>query len=178
MPADRSGAPDDIHLAVIDTPLGEMLAGAAGDALCLLEFDDPGRKERQLGILHRLAHKPLLKGEHAIFTRLKSQLRQYFAGERTDFDIPLWYPGTDFQRRVWQALLEIPCGETRSYGQVALAVGRPGAARAVGTANGCNRIAIIIPCHRVIAANGAPGGYGGGLWRKQRLLDLERARQR
>lgn len=178
MPADRADDAGDIRLAVIDTPLGDMLAGAAGDAICLLEFDDRSRQEKQFRILRGLFHRSLLKGEHAIFTRLKSQLDEYFAGKRTDFDIPLLYPGTGFQCKVWQALREIPYGQTRSYGEVALAVGKPGAARAVGGANGSNRIAIIIPCHRVIAAGGGPGGYGGGPWRKQRLLELERERKR
>jgi AraC family transcriptional regulator of adaptative response/methylated-DNA-[protein]-cysteine methyltransferase len=159
---------------MIKTPLGDMLAGATGDAICLLEFDDRGRLERQtIGELFLMPHLP---GEHALFAVLRDQLAQYFDGKRTAFALPLSYPGTDFQRKVWQALRDIPYGHTRSYGEVARTVGKPGAARAVGGANGANRIAIIIPCHRVIAAGGGPGGYGGGLWRKLRLLELERRR--
>jgi AraC family transcriptional regulator of adaptative response/methylated-DNA-[protein]-cysteine methyltransferase len=173
-PADRDVAADCIITAVINTPLGDMLAGAASDAVCLLEFDDRGRPERQFKALRGLFHKPLRPGKHALLARLQRQLDLYFKGERTAFDIPLAYPGTDFQRNVWQALRDIPYGRTMSYGEVARTVGKPGAARAVGAANGANRIAIIIPCHRVIAAGGGPGGYGGGLWRKLRLLELER----
>jgi len=174
--ADRAVSADHIITAVINTPLGDMLAGVAGDAICLLEFDDHGRPERQFKTLRGLLHIPLLPGKHALLARLQQQLDTYFKGERTGFDIPLAYTGTDFQCKVWQALRDIPYGRTVSYGEVARTVGNPGAARAVGAANGANRIAIIIPCHRVIAAGGEPGGYGGGLWRKLRLLELERRR--
>ena len=102
------------------------------------------------------------------------QMREYFAGERRKFDVPLDAPGTAFQQSVWQALREIPYGAIRSYGDIASAVGSPKAVRAVGTANGMNRIAIMIPCHRVIGADGTLTGYGGGLWRKDWLLRHER----
>ena len=167
-----------IRTAVLKTPLGDMLAGATGDAVCLLEFDDRDRLERQYKTLRELFGMPLLPGENALFTLLREQLAQYFEGKRTAFDIPLLYPGTGFQCKVWQALRDIPYGQTMSYGEVAEAIGKPGAARAVGGANGSNRISIIIPCHRVIAAGGGPGGYGGGLWRKRRLLELESSRMR
>ena len=98
----------------------------------------------------------------------------YFAGELTDFDIELDFAGTEFQRRVWTALLTIPYGQTRSYGEIAEQIGAPGAARAVGLANGHNPIAIIVPCHRVIGANGSLTGFGGGLGRKRTLLELEK----
>ena len=178
MPADRAIDADYIRLSVIKTPLGDMLAGATADAICLLEFGDRGRLERQSKTVSELFRMPLLTGEHALFAVLREQLAQYFEGERTAFDIPLSYPGTDFQRKVWQALRDIPYGRTISYGEVAQTIGKPGAARAVGAANGSNRIAIIIPCHRVIAAGGGPGGYGGGLWRKIRLLEMERNSER
>ena len=178
MPADRAVGADYIRIAVIKTPLGDMLAGATGDAICLLEIDESGRLERQFKAVRELILMSILPGEHALFARLREQLAQYFNRRRTAFDIPLSYPGSGFQRKVWQALRDIPCGQTRSYGEVARAVGKPGAARAVGGANGANRIAIIIPCHRVIAAGGGAGGYGGGLWRKQWLLELEWRRQR
>ena len=102
------------------------------------------------------------------------QLEAYFAGERREFDLELEPVGTNFQRRVWEALLTIPYGETRSYGQIAEQIGSPGASRAVGLANGHNPIGIIVPCHRVIGANGSLTGYGGGLDRKRALLELER----
>lgn len=176
MPAGGSVCADYIRTAMIRTPLGDMLAGATGDAICLLEFDDRVSLESQFKTVRRLFHRPLLPGRHVLFTLLREQLALYFGGKRAAFDIPLAYPGTDFQCKVWQALRDIPYGQTRSYGEVAQAIGKPGAARAVGGANGANRIAIIIPCHRVIAAAGGPGGYGGGLWRKLRLLELERRR--
>jgi methylated-DNA-[protein]-cysteine S-methyltransferase len=108
------------------------------------------------------------------FDDVVDQLNAYFASELTTFDVPLRLDGTDFQRSVWGALLEIPYGQTRSYGELAAQIGRPGAARAVGLANGHNPVGIIVPCHRVIGANGSLVGYGGGLRRKQALLDLER----
>jgi methylated-DNA-[protein]-cysteine S-methyltransferase len=110
------------------------------------------------------------------FAEVVDQLAEYFAGTRTAFDVPLRLDGTPFQREVWAALLTIPYGETRSYGQLAEQVGRPGAARAVGLANGHNPVGIIVPCHRVIGADGTLVGYGGGLPRKRALLELERSR--
>jgi O-6-methylguanine DNA methyltransferase len=178
MPAYWAVSADYIRLAVIKTPLGDMVAGATGDAICMLEFDDPGRLEMQFKTLCELFLMDLWPGKHTLFARLRQQLDKYFEGNRAAFDIPLAYPGTDFQVTVWRALQAIPYGQTRSYGEVARTIGKPGAARAVGGANGANRIAIIIPCHRVIAADGGPGGYGGGLWRKQQLLELESSRER
>ena len=179
MPADRADdAADHICTAVIRTPLGDMVAGATRDAICLLEFGDRGRLERQFKTLRTLFGVPVIRGKHALFGRLRQQLSQYYEGKRTAFDITLAYPGTGFQRKVWQALRDIPYGQTMSYGEVARTVGKPGVARAVGGANGSNRIAILVPCHRVIAAGGGPGGYGGGLWRKLRLLELERNSER
>lgn len=177
MPADRAIAVNYIRLAVIKTPLGDMVAGANSDAIRLLEFGDHSRPGRRFQTTRDLLRRPLLP-EDPLLTRLERQLDEYFKGKRTDFDLPLSYTGTDFQCRVWQALRDIPYGRTMSYGEVARTIGKPGAARAVGTANGSNRIAIIIPCHRVIAAGGGPGGYGGGLWRKLRLLELERSQRR
>jgi methylated-DNA-[protein]-cysteine S-methyltransferase len=107
------------------------------------------------------------------FAEAEAQLRSYFAGERTTFDLPLAPRGTPFQLRVWEALREIPYGETATYGELAAAVGKPSAVRAVGAANGSNPIAVIVPCHRVIGADGTLTGYGGGLERKRILLDLE-----
>ncbi len=109
---------------------------------------------------------------------MRAQLEEYFAGERTSFDIPLAPEGAPFEREVWRALEEIPYGETVSYGEIARRVGQPTAARAVGTANGRNPIAVIVPCHRVIGADGSLTGYGGGLERKRLLLELERGQGR
>ena len=106
----------------------------------------------------------------------KNELTSYFQGQPPRFSVPLIYPGTPFQRRVWEALLRIPSGQTRSYEELARAIGSPDAVRAVGRANGQNRIAILIPCHRVVNKNGELGGYGGGRWRKRHLLELESGR--
>ena len=171
-PSDAKGC-DAITLGWIETPVGPLVVGATGDAVCLLEFSDRRMLETQLQALRRRVRMPLVPGTNRWLTVLKAQLDEYFAGKRRDFDLPLRYPGTPFQEKVWSALLEIPYGSTCSYKDVARKVGHPQAVRAVGTANGMNRIAIVIPCHRVVNANGNLGGYGGGLWRKRILLDLE-----
>ena len=171
---DSAVSGDIVSFTWIETPLGSMLAGATREALCLLDFTDHSMFEAELAALRARFRAPLLPGRNPILDRLARELDQYFAGERRQFDIPLWYPGTPFQERVWSALLEIPYGETVSYQDLAQRLGDPRAVRAVGRANGMNPIAIVIPCHRVVNADGGLGGYGGGLWRKQYLLDLER----
>jgi AraC family transcriptional regulator, regulatory protein of adaptative response / methylated-DNA-[protein]-cysteine methyltransferase len=164
---------DFIRLAWIETPLGAMAAGATEKALCLLEFTDRRMMEAQIEALKARFKLPLLPGDSPLFDQLRTELGEYFAGARKEFTVPLEYPGTEFQRQVWSGLLRIPHGETRSYADLAREIGRPGGSRAVGHANGMNRIAILIPCHRVVNANGDLGGYGGGLWRKLRLLETE-----
>lgn len=156
-----------------ESPLGPLVAGATDEGVCLLEFSDRRMLEGQLETLRRRVG-PVLPGTHPLLDQLQSELAEYFAGSRQDFAVPLSYPGTPFQVKVWNALREIPYGETRSYETLAWSVGTPRAHRAVGHANGQNRIAIIIPCHRVVRKDGTLGGYGGGKWRKQLLLDLER----
>ena len=118
------------------------------------------------------------KKESALIKKAGKQLGEYFAGKRRSFDLPLYFVGTDFQKKVWNALLTIPYGETRSYGEIAAQIGNPKASRAVGMANNRNPISIICPCHRVIGADGSLTGYGGGLRTKQFLLDLETAETR
>jgi len=118
-------------------------------------------------------HAECVPGFSMYFASLNAQLAEYFSGKRKEFDLPLVLPGTPFQQRVWAGLRTIPHGATRSYKEQAEAIGLPGAVRAVAKANGDNRIAVIIPCHRVIGADGRLVGYGGGLWRKRYLLDLE-----
>ena len=167
---------DCIRLAWIATPLGPMAAGATDRSICLLEFTDRRMIETQLETLKKRFGLPLLPGKNRLFDALRGELDKYFAGGKKSFDLPLEYPGTDFQVRVWKALLRIPFGETRTYADIARELGSPGAARAVGRANGLNRIAVLIPCHRVVNADGGLGGYGGGLWRKLRLLETEGAR--
>jgi AraC family transcriptional regulator of adaptative response/methylated-DNA-[protein]-cysteine methyltransferase len=145
------------------------------ERLCLLEFHDRPALVRELPALARAFGTQALPGRAALHDEIERQLGAYFAGMLTRFDLPLATPGTEFQRLVWEALRGIPFGETRSYGDLARGVGSPGAQRAVGAANGANRIAIVVPCHRVIESNGALRGYGGGLERKRWLLDHEGA---
>ena len=147
---------------VYESPCGPLTLISNGAALTDLQFENP-----------RYAYKPAPAGRDAILDRARRQLDQYFAGKLRVFDLPLAPVGTPFQQRVWQALLTIPYGVTRSYGQQAAAIGSPQASRAVGLANGRNPISIIVPCHRVIGANGSLTGYGGGMERKKLLLDLE-----
>lgn len=145
-----------------DSPVGPLTLISDGKALRHCEFENP-----------RYAYDPAPRGEDKILANARRQLDAYFAGKLRAFDLPLAPQGTEFQRAVWDALLKIPYGVTRSYGQQAAAINNPQAVRAVGLANGRNPIAIIIPCHRVIGANGSLTGYGGGMERKKLLLDLE-----
>ena len=156
------------------TPLGPMLVGATDDAICLLEFVDRRMLPSQVARIRRRLGAVFAPGRNAITDRLEHELRRYFDGDLVEFTTPTVLCGTDFQRSVWQALEEIPRGETRSYADLARRVGRPNAVRAVGRANGANALAIVVPCHRVVGADGRLVGYGGGLWRKRRLLELER----
>lgn len=157
----------------IDTPLGPMLAMASVDGVVLLEFLDRPILVDELHQLRARHGFTPLPGEHPHLSRLARELGAYFAGQPAMFTVPLDLPGSAFQREVWAALCAIPPGETRSYGQLAQALGRPGAARAVGLANGQNRVAVVVPCHRVVGADGALVGYGGGRRRKAWLLQHE-----
>lgn len=148
--------------ALYESPCGPLTLISNGAALTDLQFENP-----------RYAYKPAPSGSDSILEQARRQLDAYFAGTLRAFDLPLAPQGTPFQQRVWQALIAIPYGVTRSYGQQAAAIGSPQASRAVGLANGRNPISIIIPCHRVIGANGSLTGYGGGMARKQLLLELE-----
>jgi AraC family transcriptional regulator of adaptative response/methylated-DNA-[protein]-cysteine methyltransferase len=160
--------------AWLRTPLGPMIAASTSRGVCLLEFTDRRMLETQLEIVRRRLRLPLVPGDSEALAQLKAELAEYFAGTRRVFEVPLEVKGSPFQERVWQELVKIPYGETRSYEEMAKRVGSPEAVRAVGQANGMNRIAIVLPCHRVVNKSGKLGGYGGGLWRKQRLLALER----
>lgn len=160
----------------IETPLGPMLAVGGDAGLELLEFVDRRALETELRTLREKLGAAIVPGDHPILKRTADQLREYFAGTRRDFDIPLDQHGSPFQLAAWQALREIPYGETRSYTDMARRVGSPGAVRAIGRVNGQNQLAIIVPCHRVIRADGSLCGYGGGKWRKQWLLEHETRR--
>ena len=165
---------DAVSVDWIETPVGPLLAGATSEAVVLLNFSGPEMLETQLQALPRRFDAPLISGSNHWLGQLRRQLAEYFAGQRRDFELPLHYRGTAFQQKVWSLLLRIPYGQTWSYLELAQKAGDANASRAVGTANGMNHIAIVIPCHRVVNANGELGGYGGGLWRKRILLDLER----
>ncbi|MBC8508101.1 MAG: methylated-DNA--[protein]-cysteine S-methyltransferase [Anaerolineales bacterium] len=157
------------------TPLGPMLAGATDKGICLLEFIDRRMIETQVKRLKKSLKAEFIPGNNEHFERLNKEIEAYFNASLKEFSVPLVIPGTAFQQKVWDALQEIPYGGTRSYKEQAEHIGNPKAGRAVARANGDNRIAIIIPCHRVIGSDGSLTGYGGGLWRKQYLLDLEMA---
>jgi len=169
----RSVTDGKLVRTTISTPLGSTIAVADDVALHLLEFENRvaltgelRRLERDFGLIDL--------GSNTVLEILVAELEDYFAGESTAFQIPTVQHGTAFQEAVWQALKEIPPGQTRSYGDIAEVLGQPEKSREVGQANGANKVSIVVPCHRVIGANGSLVGYGGGLWRKKWLLDHER----
>jgi O-6-methylguanine DNA methyltransferase len=170
----RDAAPErELRITRIETPIGTMVAAAVEDGIAVLDFADRRAARAALrDASHRLAATPT-SGRSKHLDALESQLHDYFAGTRTTFDLPLARRGTAFEESVWSWLVTIPSGETRSYAEGARQVGRPQAVRAVGRANGRNPLAIVVPCHRVIGSDGDLTGYGGGLWRKRALLDLE-----
>ena len=149
----------------MDTPIGTLLIAGDDDAVRLIAFPKNGKP--------RKTEAGWMESTSGALAETVRQLREYFAGRRTEFDLPLAPEGTGFQEKVWRKLQEIPYGRTISYGELARRIGNPKASRAVGSANGKNQIPIVIPCHRVIASGGGLGGFGGGLTVKQKLLDLE-----
>ena len=158
------------------TPLGEMIALLSSAGLCLLEFSEHTRElAREIEQVEAARGGPAHDGDSALGERLGRELAEYLAGRRQRFELPLDLVGTPFQIAVWQALLAIPYGQTRSYGEQARSIGRPSATRAVAAANGQNKISLIVPCHRVIGSDGSLTGYGGGLARKRWLLQLEQS---
>jgi methylated-DNA-[protein]-cysteine S-methyltransferase len=169
MPTSTEQTTQTTMYTTMPSPIGELLLVGDDTALSGLYMQD-GRKPKRID--------PGWTEATAPFADVRAQLEEYFAGKRTSFDVPLAPEGAPFEREVWRALEEIPYGETVSYGEIARRVGQPTAARAVGTANGRNPIAVIVPCHRVIGADGSLTGYGGGLERKRLLLELERGQGR
>lgn len=163
----------DLRADWIDTPLGGMIAIADDDALHLLEFVDRKALPQGLRRLSALIGGRIGLGRTAVTDRTEAALTRFFAGQEGRLDLPLRLLGTPFQARVWQALRNIPAGQTRSYAHLAAAIGQPRAVRAVAAANGANRLALVVPCHRVIGSDGSMTGYAGGLWRKERLIALE-----
>jgi AraC family transcriptional regulator of adaptative response/methylated-DNA-[protein]-cysteine methyltransferase len=169
----KTPAAAGVMTAWVRSPLGSLLVGSTSKGICLLEFTDRKRLRRQLSQLKEHFHCRIVPGENRHTVQLRRELSEYFAGKRKRFSVKLVYPGTPFQQKVWRALQTIPYGATVSYEHIATTIGSPGASRAVGSANGSNRISIVIPCHRVINKNGGLGGYGGGLRKKKMLLSLE-----
>jgi len=159
----------------ITSPLGPLLVAATAGGLALVEFLDRRMLETQIMTLRKRFDTPVVPGRNEHLDRIERELDAYFAGRLRTFDVQLDVRGTPFQEDVWRALRDVPYGTTASYADLARAIGRPGAARAVGRANGDNRIAIVLPCHRIVGADGQLTGYGGGLWRKRRLLEIESA---
>jgi len=165
---------DRIVVSWLESPLGPMVTAANDQGICLIEFSDRRMLEAQFAALKRLFSCAIVPGDNPHLRQLKVEIDAYFAGKLRQFSVPLVYPGSAFQLRVWNELRQIPFGETCSYEELGRRIGSPSGQRAVGHANGLNRIAIVIPCHRVVNKSGKLGGYGGGLWRKERLLDLEK----
>lgn len=162
-----------IDLQRIETPLGTMIACANQQGLCLLEFSDRKALPTELTQIAKASKATIIQGNNPVFPLLKTQLQEYFDGQRQQFSVPLSPIGTPFQQQVWQILTKIPYGTTCTYKQQAEKLGTSKAVRAIANANGANKISILIPCHRVIGSDGSLTGYGGGLWRKKRLLELE-----
>ena len=166
---------ETVHLARLNSPIGQFRVASTEAGLAYVELPhSSGRSMRDW--MERYVPERRCVDEIGPNRAAIEQILEYLASERTDFDVPLDLRGTPFQRTVWNALLEIPYGESRSYADVARAVGRPKAQRAVGSANSANPVSLIVPCHRVIAADGSLGGYGGGQELKARLLAMERSR--
>ena len=162
-----------INISKLSTPLGPMYAGASEKGLCFLEFTDRKMIDQQIEQVQQRMKARFVQAITPVLTAVESQLDEYFNAKRREFEIPLDINGTAFQIKAWQALQQIPYGETRSYQQQAMHIGNNKAVRAIASANAKNHIAIVIPCHRVIAKNGGLAGFGGGVWRKKYLLDLE-----
>lgn len=173
-PAQKVKHQQVISITRFTTPLGPMFAAATDEGLCLLEFTDRKMLETEFRDLQRLLKAAILPGSNNHLVQVQQEMEEYFEGKRKIFTVPLHTPGTLFQREVWEELQAIPYGESISYKQQAIRLNRSNAVRAVSSANGCNRVSIIIPCHRVIGENGDLKGYGGGLARKKWLLEFEK----
>ena len=173
VPPGQSHSSDYVAAQIIETPLGAMIAAATAEGVCMLDYADRQTLEQSYALLQQRFDGPVLPTTHPHLEQLRSELGEYFAGTRTSFGVPVVPRGTAFQERVWQALQSIPHNTTIAYDELARRIGQPTAMRAVAQANGHNRINILIPCHRVIGKNGQLTGYGGGVWRKRLLLELE-----
>lgn len=159
-----------------ESPCGILMLGSFGDKLCLCDWQVENHRGHVDNRLRRMLDAEFEEGSSAVIDDAIVQLDEYFNGKRQEFDIPLLFVGTDFQKKVWNQLLAIPYGKTISYGEMARQIGMPTAVRAVANANGANSISIFAPCHRVIGSDNTLTGYGGGLATKEYLLKLEKAR--
>ncbi|QNS42103.1 bifunctional transcriptional activator/DNA repair protein Ada [Chryseobacterium manosquense] len=164
-----------IDLKRIETPIGTMYAAAVEEGICMLEFTDRKLLETEFKDLAKSLNATIVLGENPHFKLLEKELKLYFEGKLKEFSVPLSPVGTEFQKSVWKILQQIPYGETWNYRKQSQALGDAKKVRAVANANGMNKISILIPCHRVIGTDGTLTGYGGGIWRKQKLLELEKA---
>ena len=162
-----------VNITHIETDLGLMVAGATDKGICMFEFSDYKLIDLEYRQLASTFKANLVQGNNPHFDALRIQLDEYFQGKRRVFDLPLDLAGTEFQKQVWLSLLQIPYGCTTNYAKQAALIGKPSSVRAVANANGKNKISIILPCHRVIGADGTLTGYGGGIWRKKKLLEFE-----
>lgn len=158
-----------------EAPCGVLVLGSLGDKLCLCDWQVERHREYVDKRLCRVLDAEFIEGTTAVTDNAMAQLDEYFSGTRMEFDVPLLFAGTDFQKKVWNALFSIPFGKTISYGEMARRIGMPRAVRAVANANGANSLSIFAPCHRVIGSNNTLTGYGGGLATKEYLLKLEKA---
>lgn len=162
-----------IRVKRYDSPCGALMLGSCGNRLCLCDWQVEKHRDHVNRRLKRVLNAEFEEGTSAVIEKATEQLDEFFAGKRREFDIPLLFVGTDFQKTVWNELLKIPYGETISYGEMARRIGMPKAVRALANANGANSISIFAPCHRVIGSDHSLTGYGGGLDTKRRLLELE-----
>ncbi len=166
---------NQINIQRHQTEIGELVLGSFGGKLCLLGFGDREMRRAVDGGIRKKLDVKFIEQSDEVLEQTMKQVDQYLNGNRKEFDMPLLMVGTDFQRRVWKALMRVPYGTTSTYGQIAEAIDSPRAVRAVGNANAVNPISIIVPCHRIIGSDGGLVGYGGGLSVKRRLLELERS---
>ncbi|MHA6697675.1 bifunctional transcriptional activator/DNA repair enzyme AdaA [Chryseobacterium sp. A321] len=164
-----------IDLKRIETPIGTMYAAATEEGICMLEFTDRRMLETEFKDLAKSLNATIIQGDNPHFDTLEKELSEYFEGIRKEFTVPLSPVGTEFQKSVWEILRKIPYGETWNYRRQSEVLGDVKKVRAVANANGMNKISILIPCHRVIGSDGTLTGYGGGIWRKQKLLELEKS---
>lgn len=163
-----------LHVTQVPSPLGPIMVAGDEEAVYLIEFWDRRMLETQFQVLERRLNAVFFPGTNAPLRQMARELTEYFAGKRRSFEVPLRFPGTAHQERVWRELLRVPYGKTLSYGELARRIGSVAKTRAVARAVGENRFAIVLPCHRVLGSDGALTGYGGGLWRKRYLLELEK----